>query len=92
MRIFCGAGMEEEPKQTRPGRYQQGLNLGTMLVAGMVFCMMLGFLVDRKFDTLPFGTIGGIALGFVYGGYEMWKEIRLSNPTVSNNEQQSDDE
>ena len=84
--------MAEEPKQTRPGRYQQGLNLGTMLVVGMVFCTMLGFLVDRKFDTLPFGTIGGIALGFVYGGYEMWKEIRLSNPPISNNDEQSDDE
>ncbi len=92
MRIFCGGGMAEEPKQTRPGRYQQGLNLGTMLVAGMVFCTMLGFLVDRKFDTLPFGTIGGIVLGFVYGGYEMWEEIRLSNPTIPNNDEQSDDE
>jgi F0F1-type ATP synthase assembly protein I len=84
--------MVEEPKQTRPRRYQQGLNLGTMLVAGMVFCTMLGVLVDRKFDTLPFGTIGGIVLGFVYGGYEMWKEIRLPNPTIPNNDQQSDDE
>lgn len=57
-------------------RYQQGLNLGTLLVVGMVFCTMAGFFIDRKLETSPYGTLVGIMLGLIYGAYEFWKELR----------------
>lgn len=44
----------------------------------------LGHLWDERTGRAPLGVLLGVGLGFVYGGYELWKLVRMSereNPT-----------
>ncbi|MEB3299438.1 MAG: AtpZ/AtpI family protein [Candidatus Sericytochromatia bacterium] len=33
----------------------------------VIMCLVVGLLLDRKLDTLPWFTLGGVVLGFVSG-------------------------
>ena len=52
-----------------------GLQLATTLLAGV----FLGYFLDRKFETLPFCTLGGSALGFLAGFYGLFRQIGKKN-------------
>ena len=52
-----------------------GLQLATTLLAGV----FLGFFLDRKFQTAPFCTLGGSALGFIAGFYAFLKQMENKN-------------
>lgn len=52
-----------------------GLQLATTLLAGV----FLGYFLDRKFQTLPFCTLGGSALGFLAGFYSFMRQIGKKN-------------
>jgi len=57
-------------------KYGPALSLGTNMVAGMVVCVLIGMWLDRKLGTGEACTLGGLFLGFFYGGYEVWKVVR----------------
>ena len=48
-----------------------GLQFAVTLLAGLY----LGYIFDSKFGTLPWGTLGGSAMGFAAGFYGLWSEL-----------------
>ena len=57
-------------------RTSPALSLGTNLAAGILGCTLLGVWLDHRFGTGERYTLGGVALGFLYGAYEVWKVVR----------------
>lgn len=55
------------------------LGLGSQLLAGMVIFTWLGWWVDGKRGGGSAWTLTGIFLGLLYGGYEVWKLVRVLN-------------
>ncbi len=53
--------------------------LGLNFAVGMAVFSFLGFLVDQKRGGGILFTVAGIVLGLTYGGYEVWKVIRMLN-------------
>ena len=51
-------------------------SIGINLAAGMVVFAGIGFCIDKKFQTGPWGLLTGIFLGLVYGAYEVWKLLK----------------
>jgi len=52
----------------------------------------LGHLGDVKYDTEPWLALLGISIGFVYGGYEVWKLTREASTPSSETISPSDPE
>ncbi len=52
-----------------------GLQLATAILAGI----FLGYAVDRKFGSAPFGILGGSVVGFVTGFYGFFRQIKDNN-------------
>lgn len=50
--------------------------IGTQLAAGMIFFAIFGYFVGDLFERKQAGTLVGIFLGLLYGGYEVWKTVR----------------
>jgi F0F1-type ATP synthase assembly protein I len=44
------------------------LNMGSIILV----LALLGFWLDRRFQTVPLWTVIGIALGMLYSFYEAW--------------------
>ena len=71
-----------KPPPTKAGTPSPALaaaiGLGTQLAVGMAVFTGLGYWLDRRKggDGLLF-TLLGIGLGLFYGGYEVWKVLRL---------------
>lgn len=66
-----------DPKSPEPSRrYGAAMSLGTNLAAGIVGCTLVGVWLDRRFGTGQRCTLGGVALGLLYAGYEVWKVVR----------------
>ncbi len=64
-----------EPAPLAP-RNSPALSLGANLAAGFLGCTLLGVWLDHRFGTGERYTLGGVALGFLYGAYEVWKVVR----------------
>ena len=54
-----------------------GLSLGIQLAVGMVFFAGIGAWIDTKRGSGSAFTLVGIFLGLFYGGYEVWKLIKV---------------
>ena len=58
--------------------YGAAVSLGTTLTAGIVLCSLGGYWLDQKLDTkTPIWTLAGVFLGLVFGGYEVWKVVKI---------------
>lgn len=70
--------MTPKPFQHGPAaqKYGPALALGTNMVAGMVVCVLIGRWLDSKLGTGEACTLGGLFVGFFYGGYEVWKVVQ----------------
>jgi len=56
------------------------VNLSLNLTAGMIFFSGIGYLIDQKTNNRQMGwTLGGMFMGLVYCGYEIWKILRKGN-------------
>jgi F0F1-type ATP synthase assembly protein I len=56
------------------------INLGLNMAAGMVVFAGIGYWLDQRYGGDSGGwLLAGIFLGLFYGGYEVWKAIRLLN-------------
>ena len=53
--------------EKQAGEYYKLAGLGFEFVAAVGVGIGIGYLVDRWFDTTPWGIIGGVGLGFAVG-------------------------
>ncbi len=70
---------KDSPKLFHTNRNQiaSALALGTNMSVGMIVCTLAGHYIDAKINTPdPYFTLGGMFLGLVYCGWEVWKVIR----------------
>ena len=63
-------------KRMNPRNYNASLSLATNLAAGFLLLGLSGFYLDRKLGSSHLWTVVGLSLGFVYGGYEVWRLVR----------------
>lgn len=63
-----------------------GILLGSSFAVATGGLGWLGHLADLKYDTEPWCAVGGVLLGFVYGGYEVWKLARHSSSSPTDTE------
>lgn len=57
----------EKDKDVEPAPHGAALRLGSDFIAGIVVGGLLGWGIDRSFDTSPFGLIVCLGLGFAVG-------------------------
>lgn len=58
----------------------QAVMLGTQFAVGMAVFSFLGWFVDQKRgDGAILFTLLGMVAGLAYGGYEVWKVVRMLN-------------
>ena len=50
--------------------------MGTELAAAIIGMTLLGYLIDRWAGTLPWGVMGGAAVGILGGGYNFIRQAR----------------
>jgi hypothetical protein len=78
--------MADEPTEpaaptgpTQPGlRGRDLIGLGGFLAAAVVFCTVLGIVLDRVADTTPVFTMAGVALGILAGAVGFWVRVRAA--------------
>lgn len=84
--MITSGNHEDKAKATRAGvadsevRYlSRAIALGTNLAAGMAAFTFLGYWMDkwRGGDGAGGWTLAGMFAGLFYGGYEVWKVVRL---------------
>ena len=69
------------PKSIRGGVAERkvgaALALGTNMAAGMAVFAFLGYFVGKKLGHTDGGILVGLFLGLFYGGYEVWKVVKV---------------
>jgi F0F1-type ATP synthase assembly protein I len=60
-----------------------GSSLGTELAVAIVLFGGTGYWADKKYGTSPCFLLVGIALSFIYGGYAVWKLVRMMSKPKS---------
>ena len=75
--------MADEPSEptepTEAGlRGRDLIGLGGFLAAAVVFCTVLGIVLDRAADTTPVFTMAGVFLGILAGGLGFWARVRAA--------------
>ena len=88
---------QEKIKESKPSEPQHkspvimGSSLGTELAVAIALFGGTGYWADKKYDTSPCFLLIGIALSFIYGGYAVWKLVRMmSKPKPKKDENKSD--
>jgi F0F1-type ATP synthase assembly protein I len=66
-------GHSKDPVSMR--KYGPALSLGTTMVGAVLGCTLVGLWLDHKFQTGERFTLGGLILGFLVSGYEVWKVV-----------------
>lgn len=69
----------DKPSNKEPGGMTQAISLGTNLAAGMAVFCFLGYWIDKWRGGSGTGgwLFAGVFMGFLYGGYEVWKVVRM---------------
>ncbi|MDA3874470.1 MAG: AtpZ/AtpI family protein [Kiritimatiellae bacterium] len=60
--------------------------LGSSFAIVMGIFAWLGHQWDEKTGNAPWGVLAGVALGFAYGAYEVWKLVKFSDQAAQNRE------
>jgi F0F1-type ATP synthase assembly protein I len=59
------------------GELSQAVMLGLNFAVGMAVCTFVGYSVDRWRGGGIFFTACGMAMGLAYGGYHVWRVVRV---------------
>ena len=59
--------------------YAKYMGIGLQLAATLLSGIFLGYFLDRKYGSLPWGTLGGSALGLGIGFYQLVKQMENKN-------------
>ena len=68
--------MKIDDSNSKSRRYLSAMSLGFNMVAGMAFFSFLGYYIGQKRGEEQVWTLGGMFLGLIYCGYEVWKIVR----------------
>jgi len=72
--------MSESPEEKpRLASGEQMTSLGLGMAAGMAVFTFIGYKIDQSRGGGRSFTLGGIFLGLLYCGYEVWKLVKRSN-------------
>lgn len=63
-------------KDWLPPESARNLGAGMQLAASVLLCLGVGYWADRKFASLPWGTLAGAVLGFGAGLYSFLKQFK----------------
>lgn len=75
-------GEPSEPNQGKSSEGYRFLGLGMELAAAVAGLTLLGYWIDRHFETAPWGVLIGVSTGLVGGLYNLVKTVlRASAPT-----------
>ena len=69
--------MKDEKDRPRPASWIATSSLGIELAVVLGGSVWLGNKADRKYGTEPFGVLGGVLFGFIYGSYSFWKLLKM---------------
>lgn len=69
----------EPPDRGRPPAAGAAVGFGIQFAVGMALFSWLGWKLDQRRGGGQAFTLLGVFLGLGYGGYELWKLIRLLN-------------
>lgn len=72
-------------------RASPAVSFGANFAAGMAFFSFIGWKLDQRRgvpDAYGF-TLGGIMMGLLYGGYELWKIVRTGSADEQGGEKTS---
>jgi hypothetical protein len=64
------------------------LAFGTSFAAGFAACSIGGNWIGRTLGKETPFTLAGILLGFIYGGYELWKLVKRSKVYIAEQDAQ----
>ena len=64
------------PRDRKEKKYIIDPSLGWIMAVGMFVFAYLGYLADERWGKSPLGIVGGIIMGLIYCGYEVWKSVR----------------
>jgi len=75
-------------------RSNPAMGFGTAFAAGMLLFSLGGHWLDVRLDREPLFTLIGIFLGFVFGGWELYKLVTSANQRIADEErkQRTDEE
>lgn len=87
-------GLNQEDEETRAAkkRASPAIGFGSSFAGGMAVFGLGGHWLDSKTGHEHLFTLIGIGLGLVYGVWEMWKLITISNQQMRDQNQADDDE
>jgi hypothetical protein len=66
-------------KKSSPPKVPAAVNLGINFAVGMGLFSFGGYKLDQKRGDGNLFTLLGMFLGLIYGGYEVWKLVRVQN-------------
>ena len=81
---MIGLNKNERKELERQHRVSPAIGFGSSFAAGMLVFSLGGRWLDSKYDREPLFTLVGIGLGLLYGGWELWKLIVISNRQAKN--------
>lgn len=81
---MIGLKKEERKELERQRRLSPAIGFGSSFAAGMLVFSLGGRWLDSKYEREPLFTLIGIGLGLLYGGWELWKLIAISNQQSKN--------
>ena len=79
-----GGGVAETRRRAGPA-----LSFGTSFAAGFAACSIGGNWIGRRLGKETLFTLAGILLGFIYGGYELWKLVKRSKVYIAEQDAQA---
>ena len=77
-------GVAETRRRAAPA-----LAFGTSFAAGFAVCSIGGNWIGRRLGKETLFTLAGILLGFIYGGYELWKLVKRSKVFIAEQDAQA---
>lgn len=67
---------------------EQGSNTGYSFLATVIASGIIGFFIDKFFETQPWGLLGFLLFGIVYATYKA--QIAMQNPAPAKEDEKED--
>jgi len=88
--VKLDAKQAEDRKYDRPKQgWATGMRYGTEFMVGVLVGAAFGYLIDRIFDTLPFGLLIGTLLGFGAGTVNVVRAAKELSERASRDQEEA---
>ena len=75
--------------RTERRKSNAAIGFGTSFAGGMAVFAIGGHWLDTRYDQSPWFTLVGVLLGFVFGGWELWKLVSAANRRIADEDMQA---